>query len=213
MKQLYFFLALILVLLQPVVVLCQPKPVGWWIFDRAHMRQSITDNTGNHDAAMDVSLKFAEEYPHALVLNKNSSVISIPSVSASDLPVKQISVQAWVTLDSAEQWGGIIGYFQDNAVNNQLSDSQRQAYSVEKDWAFGSYMSLDAEKVATAPAPDQEAIARIQDEAKKGALAEVAIFPIIMLVCYLGLIIFFKAKGGYKAVELETGGSAGGESE
>lgn len=63
MKQLYFFLASIwfLVLLQLVVVLCQPKPVGWWIFDRAHIRQSITDNTGNHDAAMDVSLQFAEE--------------------------------------------------------------------------------------------------------------------------------------------------------
>ena len=34
------------------------------------MRQIIADNTGNNDATMDVSLKFAEEYPHALVLDK-----------------------------------------------------------------------------------------------------------------------------------------------
>jgi hypothetical protein len=71
MKRLSFNLALIcIVILWPEVVHCQPKPVGWWIFDRAHMRQIIADNTGNNDATMDVSLKFAEEYPHALVLDK-----------------------------------------------------------------------------------------------------------------------------------------------
>lgn len=125
MKRLSFLLALICIaVLWPEVVHCQTKPVGWWIFDRANMRQSITDNTGNNDATMDVSLEFAEEYPHALVLDKTSSAISITGVDASDLPVRQISVQAWVSLDSAAQWGGIIGYFQDNG-------------SYEKGWLLG----------------------------------------------------------------------------
>ena len=39
-----------------------------------------------------------------------------------------------------------------------------------------------------------------------------ALFPIIMLMGYLGIIFYFKSKGGYKAIELEEGeGSGGGE--
>ncbi len=30
----------------------------------------------------------------------------------------------------------------------------------------------------------------------------VAIFPIIMMICFLILLMYFKSKGGYKAVEL-----------
>jgi len=39
--------------------------------------------------------------------------------------------------------------------------------------------------------------------AKKSALMTVAVFPAIMLVCFLILIFYFRAKGGYKPVELE----------
>ncbi|MHC4325488.1 MAG: LamG-like jellyroll fold domain-containing protein, partial [Planctomycetota bacterium] len=125
MKRFSFYLALIFfMIIWPKVVRCQPKPVGWWIFDRTNMRQNITDKTGNNDATMEISLKFEEEYPHALVLNKSSSVISIPGVDALDLPARQISVQAWISLDSAAQWGGIVGYFQDNG-------------SYEKGWLLG----------------------------------------------------------------------------
>jgi len=40
-------------------------------------------------------------------------------------------------------------------------------------------------------------------------MASVAILPLIMAGCYLALIIYFKAKGGYKAVELTAAGAAG----
>jgi len=40
--------------------------------------------------------------------------------------------------------------------------------------------------------------------AKKGALAQVAILPVVMLLSYLILIGYFKSKGGYKPVELST---------
>jgi hypothetical protein len=32
-----------------------------------------------------------------------------------------------------------------------------------------------------------------------------ALFPGIMLACYIALLLFFRTKGGYKPVELETG--------
>jgi MFS family permease len=50
-------------------------------------------------------------------------------------------------------------------------------------------------------------IGGIEEGAKKSALATVAIFPGIMLVCYLILILYFRAKGGYSAQVL-TGHAA-----
>ena len=44
----------------------------------------------------------------------------------------------------------------------------------------------------------------ITGTAKKNALATVAIFPAIMLICYLILIYYFRSRGGYKAEVLTT---------
>ena len=35
-----------------------------------------------------------------------------------------------------------------------------------------------------------------------------AFFPAFMLVCYVLLFLYFKAKGGYRPVELAVGGQA-----
>ena len=51
---------------------------------------------------------------------------------------------------------------------------------------------------------DRYSITEIQGEAKKGALSTVAIFPIIMLICYVGLILYFRSRGGYKPVMLDV---------
>ena len=43
-------------------------------------------------------------------------------------------------------------------------------------------------------------------------MQRVAILPLIMAGCYLGLIIYFKvAHGGYKAVDLTASGAEAGE--
>ena len=55
------------------------------------------------------------------------------------------------------------------------------------------------QKVAAASKADQERIKDIQESAKKSALPTVAIFPCIMLVCYLILILYFWSRGGYHA--------------
>lgn len=84
----------------------------------------------------------------------------------------------------------------------------------ELDKALGSDPAYQA---LLAAQPDYSAqkktagvIGSIEESAKKGALATVAIFPGIMLVCYLILIGFFKSKGGYEAQVL-TGHSANDE--
>ena len=44
---------------------------------------------------------------------------------------------------------------------------------------------------------------KIITEGKQSALANVVVFPLFMLVCYIGLAVYFKNQGGYKAVELD----------
>ena len=48
-------------------------------------------------------------------------------------------------------------------------------------------------------------------EAKENAMATVAILPLIMAAVYLGLILYFKAHGGYKAIDLMTEGEEADE--
>jgi MFS family permease len=55
--------------------------------------------------------------------------------------------------------------------------------------------------------PVKEEFAQVSDASKQGALANMAIFPAIMLVGYIMLIIYFKSKGGYEA-EVLTGHEA-----
>ena len=52
----------------------------------------------------------------------------------------------------------------------------------------------------------KKALDDVTTDAKKNAMATIAILPLIMAVCYLLLILYFKAKGGYTAVELSAKG-------
>ena len=57
--------------------------------------------------------------------------------------------------------------------------------------------------LAKVPEGEREAVTaevqRVRDNSKKGALAAMAAFPTFMLICYLILIAYFRAKGGYQA--------------
>ncbi|MGI9241050.1 MAG: MFS transporter [Verrucomicrobiales bacterium] len=83
---------------------------------------------------------------------------------------------------------------------------------------YGSikYPTLDTEKidalVANAPG-DKEAITTAIESAKEGsgqkALANMAVFPAVMLIAYIGLFLYFKSRGGYKAQAVADPGTAG----
>jgi len=84
--------------------------------------------------------------------------------------------------------------------------------AAEKAGLFSKYTFIDPTKVAAANlTPDQQAeLARLTSETKQHALAKIATLPAIMCVCYLILIGYFQAKGGYKAQVL-TGHAADDE--
>ena len=115
--------------------------------------------------------------------------------------------------DEAMKASGIVGGpFLGNVQDKQV-DAQTATYDAtnntqlhntyvvtEKTGIFGTYMAIDHDKLATASDTDKAAVATIQEGAKKSALKTVAILPVFMLLCYLGLIFYFRSRGGYKPV-------------
>ena len=98
-----------------------------------------------------------------------------------------------------------LGNVQDTRVVEALQASNptiaAEYITPEKPSLFGSYASLTPE-AATAPPEHAEYIAQAQRAGKADALAAVSILPIFMLVSYLGLIAYYRSRGGYRPVEL-----------
>ena len=101
----------------------------------------------------------------------------------------------------------LLGNIQDKEVDQQLAKKHPQLHAQvvgeEQISVFGKYRPVDPDKVSAAPPDVQDTVAEIQTAAKKNALVTVAVFPLIMLLCYLGLILYFRTQGGYKAEVLE----------
>lgn len=96
-----------------------------------------------------------------------------------------------------------LGNIQDKEIDRELLSQSPAVHAevvgTEKVSVFGTYLPLDQAKIAALGDEDKSVIVTITDTAKKNALATVAIFPAIMLICYLILIYYFRSRGGYKA--------------
>ncbi len=95
-----------------------------------------------------------------------------------------------------------IGNVQDRIVNTHLEKENPALHAKvtgEKQSVLGDYISVDAKKLETATTAEKEEIKKFQDASKQKALLWIAALPAFMFVCYLILIAYFKAKGGYKA--------------
>jgi hypothetical protein len=99
-----------------------------------------------------------------------------------------------------------LGNIQDRQIDRELLAQNpalhTQVVGQEKVSIFGKYQPLDKERMAALTEAEQRIVADATSTAKKNALMTVAIFPAVMLVCYLILIFYFRAKGGYRPVEL-----------
>jgi MFS transporter, DHA2 family, metal-tetracycline-proton antiporter len=111
----------------------------------------------------------------------------------------------------------LLGSIQDRSTERGLAAHDRSYgthfsatyLSAPKRGVFGEYRGLDTASIERAPQADRAAIARIVTQGKKGALREVALLPVLTLLIYLGLILYFRARGGYRPVELsKAGGTA-----
>jgi DHA2 family metal-tetracycline-proton antiporter-like MFS transporter len=69
---------------------------------------------------------------------------------------------------------------------------------------FGKYHALDEAKVAAADPQTRTVVESVVTGSKKTALKSVAVLPLIMLTAYLLLMLYFRSRGGYRAVALQT---------
>ena len=94
------------------------------------------------------------------------------------------------------------GYIQDTKVDRDLAATNQAVYEQvikpAKTSVFGEFRPVDQKKVDALPAESKREVTQIQDASKRNVLMTTAIFPCVMLVCYLALVIYFKARGGYK---------------
>lgn len=98
--------------------------------------------------------------------------------------------------------GPFIGFLQESSVTGALREEQPSVYaavSQENDYLLGHYSAVNTEALHALPEAEQAAARVIIERETQGALARMAIFPILMLLAYMGLILYFKSKGGYRA--------------
>jgi DHA2 family metal-tetracycline-proton antiporter-like MFS transporter len=97
-----------------------------------------------------------------------------------------------------------MGYLQDHAVARELKPKPfyQAVAGSEKATVFGPAPSLRAPAIEQLPEADKEAVTTTQNRMKKRTFAWTAWLPAFMLVCYLGLFLYFRSRGGYRPVEL-----------
>ena len=98
-------------------------------------------------------------------------------------------------------------YEKDKPVHDAAMDSfdKQLAFLKERDLLLGGAevaVVKDLEET-------KDKLDEVRTDAKRNAMATVAILPLIMAACYLGLILYFRATGGYKPIDLL--GESGGE--
>ena len=102
--------------------------------------------------------------------------------------------------------GPILGTIQDQALDARLKSEAPQIHEIVAGAPTDAYLMhfqpVDGSKVAKLPEADQKTVEQITTSNSQKTLAKFAVLPAIMFFCYIGLILYFKARGGYKQVEL-----------
>ncbi|PWU19262.1 MAG: MFS transporter [Verrucomicrobia bacterium] len=112
-----------------------------------------------------------------------------------------------------------IGYLQESKATQELQSKNQvlyQSVAVTKSWVLspvlGDYQAIDPVNREKAPLAQTSEAKATMDEAESTsrywALGRMAMFPGFMLCCYIVLILYFKSKGGYQAIHIESAAPA-----
>ena len=100
-----------------VAAVCQAaaQPLARWTFDAEHIEGTkVVDRAGGLHGVIQGPVRLSKDPFGALNLDGSENSVDVPNIQLADFPRNQISVEAWVSLDSGLAWGGIVGCFQDN---------------------------------------------------------------------------------------------------
>ncbi len=99
-----------------------------------------------------------------------------------------------------------IGFKQDQDMDKRLAGSHTALHQKisgdPKPTIFGKAPSLDQEKIKQLADVEHKELETVQAASKRSVFITIAILPSFMLLCYLGMFLWFKSRGGYKPVEI-----------
>jgi MFS family permease len=99
-----------------------------------------------------------------------------------------------------------IGFLQESTATAKLKENTAlyESVKVEKKYLLGNYSAIDPAKAeAIKDEASVKAIKDAQTASQFDALGKMAAFPAFMLVCYLGMILYFRSKGGYQQIHID----------
>jgi hypothetical protein len=89
--------------------------------------------------------------------------------------------------------------------NLRASPALYQTVTIEKSYLLGAYKAIDpAKAAAVTDNSSKDQIKAATTTGQFSALGKMALFPVFMLACYLALIAWFKSRGGYRPVRLDS---------
>ena len=89
------------------------------------------------------------------------------------------------------------------AFDEQHHTQLVQQLKTERTGILGEYTAIDPSKRAALTGEEKNAVDAADRESKHDALRTIAILPVLMFIVYLGLILYFRSRGGYKPVVLD----------
>jgi MFS family permease len=103
----------------------------------------------------------------------------------------------------------LFGYWQDTGRAERLAEVSPAIHAKvladeAKSSVFGRYVPIDVKKVEALPEEERAVVESLDEHVQRDTLGHVAVLPIGMFVAYLALWLWFRSRGGYKPVLLET---------
>lgn len=99
----------------------------------------------------------------------------------------------------------LIGYFQETTKLDAAAEANPEiieSITTEADYVLGTYLAIDPDALAAQPQEVQDTLNPVIEKSNQSSLKKITIFPIFMLIVYVGLIVYFKSRGGYKPVAI-----------
>jgi MFS family permease len=100
-----------------------------------------------------------------------------------------------------------MGNLQDQNIDANLSAQApglHQQVMEPKSSLFGDYLGINPTAVATLAPAEQQQIAQVSEASQKQALRTIAILPVLMMLFYVALLLYFRTRGGYRPAEFDT---------
>lgn len=149
----------------------------------------------------------SEQTPKGGALTMNAiggiGMLAVGTLGFPYIGVLQTKTQQDALAQSAEVAQAVPGIVQNGELQvlEEKSIYEVLKYNAISDDKVGELVSaLPADKMESA----KELVGSVRNGSNQKALRSMAIFPAIMLAGYLGLLLYFKARGGYKPVDINA---------